>query len=119
LKPPAGTSPSDVSTVNTVLISQKLEPLQALLGTQQPEPVEKSELLRTVTVWLAPTSAAPGRNVKGWAAKHPPETVRVSRRTPVTLTPVVPRFVNVTTAITSVVHAMFIVPCGDVTLADN
>ncbi len=69
-----------MTTVSTALNSQKAEPLHALPGLQQPEPLLNSVLLRTVTVWLAPTSAAAGLKVNGWPALHPPETTRVSCR---------------------------------------
>src|SRR5713226_138782 len=106
-------------TVNTEVNSQKLEPLHALPALQQPEPLLNSVLLRTVTVWFAPTTAAPGMKVNGWAAPHPPDTTRVSCRTPVTVTAVVPRLVSVTIAFTLWVHTMFELRCGEVTLAES
>src|SRR5258705_12951137 len=104
-------------TVNTAVNSQKAEPLHALPEGQQPAPPVNSVLLRTVRVWLAPTSVAPGPKVKGVPAKHPPETTRFSLRTPVTVTAVVARVVSVTTTFTFCVHTMFVLRCGAVTLA--
>src|SRR5258708_6823234 len=106
-------------TVNTEVNSQKLEPLHGLPALQQPDPLLNSVLLRTVTVWFAPTSAAAGMNVNGWAAPHPPETTRLSLRTPVTVTAVVPRLASVTTTFTFWVHTTFVLRCGEVTLAES